>query len=302
MSNLHYIAPESLDDALRIKSERGANARVIAGGTDLILRMRDRVFTPDLLVDLRRLPLGKIKHSNGGVLLGPSVSLSQILEDEETRKRFPALIEACLPFAGPPIRNRATIGGNIVNASPAADLVPPLLAYDARVEMRTQSGSRELPLSELFTGPGQTVMEPEEILTGVRIPPLPDNSAAHFIKLGQRRSMAISVVNLCTRLSLASDGTVAEARIALGAVAPTPLRATAAERILTGMEIAPELLEKAAQSASEEISPISDVRASGDYRRRMTRVLVHRALKVTRDELRHDEQGRDEQGKAVSDD
>jgi CO/xanthine dehydrogenase FAD-binding subunit len=285
MSNPQYVAPDSLADALRIKSESGAGARVIAGGTDLILRMRDRVFTPELLVDLCRIPLTGISLGSDQMCIGPSVSLSQILAHEDIAGLFPALAEACRPFAGPPIRNRATLGGNIVNASPAADLVPPLIAYDARVVLSSVSGDREVPLAEFFTGPGQTVLEPDEILTEVKLPLMPARTAAHFIKLGQRRSMAISIVNLCTRLSLAEDGKITTARIALGAVAPTPMRAVAAEKALTGKALSPELIEQAAQLASEEISPISDVRASGDYRRRMTGVLVRRALTVTRDEL-----------------
>ena len=285
MSNPQYVAPESLADALHIKSESGASARVIAGGTDLILRMRDRVFTPELLVDLCRIPLTGISCGSDQMCIGASVNLSQILAHEDIARLFPALAEACRPFAGPPIRNRATLGGNIVNASPAADLVPPLIAYDARVVLSSVSGDREVPLVEFFTGPGQTVLEPDEILTEVRLPLMPARTAAHFIKLGQRRSMAISIVNLCTRLSLAEDRKIATARIALGAVAPTPMRAVAAEKALMGTALSPEMIEQAAQLASKEISPISDVRASGDYRRRMTRVLVRRALTVTRDEL-----------------
>ncbi len=285
MANPQYVAPESLADALRIKSESGAGARVIAGGTDLILRLRDRVFTPELLVDLRRIELTGISFSKVEMCIGPSVNLSQILAHEEIAVLFPALVEACLPFAAPPIRNRATIGGNIVNASPAADLVPPLLAYDASIVLSSESGDRHLALSEFFTGPGQTVMEPDEILTSVRLPLMPADTSAHFIKLGQRRSMAISIVNLCTRLSLAEDRTIVAARVALGAVAPTPLRVIAAEDALTGMRVSSELFEQAAQLASEEISPISDARASGDYRKRMTKVLVRRALMVNRNEL-----------------
>lgn len=285
MTSPHYVAPESLEDALRIKSENGADARVIAGGTDLILRMRDQVFSPHLLVDLRQVPLTGISRAGDRMCIGPSVTLSQILAHEDIARLFPALTEACRPFAGPPIRNRATIGGNIVNASPAADLVPPLIAYDARIVLSSVSGDREIPLTEFFTGPGQTVLESAEILTEVSLPLMPARTAAHFIKLGQRRSMAISIVNLCARLSLAEDRTVLAARIALGAVAPTPMRAVAAEKALTGKAISPEIFEQAAQLAGEEISPISDVRASGDYRRRMTGVLVRRALMETRNEM-----------------
>jgi carbon-monoxide dehydrogenase medium subunit len=285
MASPRYLAPESLEDALRIKSERGSDVRVIAGGTDLILRMRDRVHSPELLIDLRRVPLGDISQSAGELRIGSYASQSQILADEEIAASFPALTEACRPFAGPPIRNRATIGGNIVNASPAADLVPPLLAYDATVVLHSISGERELPLAGFFTGPGQTVMNPDEILTQIRLPLPPARSAAHFIKLGHRRSMAIAIVNLCTRISLAEDGSVATARIALGAVAPTVVRAVGAETALTGRKFSDDLIAEAAELACGQITPISDVRGTSSYRKRMAGVLVRRALGATRDEL-----------------
>jgi len=159
------------------------------------------------------------------------------------------------------------------------------MAYDAKLVLASTSGQRVLPLADFLTGPGQSLLGPEEILTEIRLPFSPAGSAACFIKLGQRRSMAISIVNLCTRLSLAADGTVATARIVLGAVAPTPLRAVAAEAVLTGNDITTALLDEAAQQASRESMPISDVRASGSYRKRMTAVLVRRALSAAWGEL-----------------
>jgi CO/xanthine dehydrogenase FAD-binding subunit len=285
MSSPQYAAPASFDEALEIKGELGADARVIAGGTDLILRMRDRVHSPKLLVDLRRLSLDHISINADGLRLGTSVTMEQILTDAGIAELYPALAESCRPFAGPPIRNRATVGGNIVNASPAADLAPALMAYEASVVLASTGGERVLPLQDFFTGPGHTVMTAEEILTEVRIPWMPDATAARFIKLGQRRSMAISIVNLAARLTLAGDRKIAAARIALGAVAPTPVRALAAETVLIGKELSADLLGQAARQASQEISPISDVRASSDYRRRMTGVLVRRALTAVWDDL-----------------
>ena len=209
-----YIAPETLEDALSIKSRSGAGARVIAGGTDLILRMRDRVFEPEVLVDLQRVALDSIVCDEREMRIGPYVTHSRILADTGIATLFPALTESCRQVAGPPIRNRGTIGGNIVNASPAADLVPPLMAYDARIVLRSISGQRELALADFFTGPGATVMEPDEILTEIILPLMPARTASCFIKLGHRRSMAISIVNLCARLSRSADGTLAAARIA----------------------------------------------------------------------------------------
>ncbi len=285
MSVAEFITPASLVDALSVKKDRGAAARVIAGGTDLILRMRDKVLSPSLLIDLRRLSLDGIALTDEGLSLGAYVSLSQVLESADIEKHFPALPAACREFAGPPIRNRATLGGNIVNASPAADLVPPLIAYDANIVLSSSGGERVLPLAEFFVGPGQSVIEPGEILTEIRLPLMSDPSAAVFIKLGQRRSMAISQVNVTTRLTVGESGLPIEARIVLGSVAPVPLSAVKAEELLQGKELSDEQLNEVARAAREEVTPISDVRASDSYRLQMTEVLVRRALLATRDEL-----------------
>lgn len=280
-----YTAPASLAEALRMKKERGADARVIAGGTDLILRMRDEVLSPSTLIDLRRISLDRVVYAGDEMRLGAFVSLSQLLESDDMERFFPALSAACREFAGPPIRNRATLGGNIVNASPAADLVPPLIAYDATIVLSSSEGDRILPLVEFFVGPGQSVIERDEILTEIRLRVMPPLSAATFIKLGQRRSMAISQVNMTTRLSIDESSVVSQARIVLGAVAPVPMRAVAAEQIISGKALSEELLCAAAQKAREEITPISDVRASHSYRMEMTEALVRRALLATWDQL-----------------
>jgi carbon-monoxide dehydrogenase medium subunit len=291
MNGPGYIAPEKLEDALCAKNEHGAAARVIAGGTDLILRMRAGVLTPALLIDLRRMSLNSISESGGNLRLGACVTQAQILADPGCAERYPALVSACREFAGPPIRNRGTIGGNLVNASPAADLVPPLLAYDASVVLASTSGVRAVTLAEFFTGPGETVMEPEEILTEVSLPLMPPRTASRFSKLGQRRSMAISIVNLATRLTLGDSCRVREARIALGAVAQTPIRAVAAEELLIGEEPTNDLLALVAEKAGRVTSPITDVRASKSYRLRMTEVLVRRALEANRVDLWRKESG-----------
>jgi len=285
MQTPEYAAPATLNDALLLKKERGADASVIAGGTDLILRMRDNVLSPALLIDLRAIPLANISLTDNAMHVGAYVTLAQLLANDDIAENFPALPAACREFAGPPIRNRGTLGGNIVNASPAADLVPPLLAYDASIVLASSGGDREMPLAEFFTGPGQTIMQPDEILTEIRLPLMPPRTAASFIKLGQRRSMAISIVNLTIRLTLDASSAVSEARIVLGAVAPTPIRAYAAERLLTGSEVSDELIEQVARNAEKEATPISDTRASEAYRKNMIAVLVRRALLATRAEL-----------------
>ena len=280
-----YNAPATIDDALRLKSELGADARVIAGGTDLILKMRDQLYSPSLLIDLQNLALDAISCMADDVRIGPCTTHSQLLASADIRTIFPALAEACREFAGPPIRNRGTIGGNIVNASPAADLIPPLLAYDARIVLASSGGNREVELAEFFTGPGQTIMAVNEILTEVRLPNPSVPGAATFIKLGQRRSMAIALVSIATRLSLDKNGLLSEARIVLGSVAPTPVRALDAEALLVGSKPTEELIDIAAVEAGKKATPISDVRASEGYRNDMTEVLVRRALRTNLSDL-----------------
>ncbi len=285
MNMPEFIMPATLDDSLEIKRQYGTEARVIAGGTDLILRMRDKVLAPSLLIDLRQASLDHINLSPEYLSLGASVTVSQILENKDIVAMFPAIPMACRLFAGPPIRNRATLGGNIVNASPAADLVPPMIAYDAEIVLKSVGEERVLPMLEFFLGPGQSTINDGEILTEIRLP-LPSTSAvASFNKLAQRQSMAISQVNIATRLSVDERGQVSAARIVLGAVAPVAMRAVAAEEMLIGRELSEELLCTAASKAREEMNPISDIRASRAYRLEMTEVLVRRALLATRHEL-----------------
>lgn len=285
MSIPDYLAPTTLSRALQLKKQRGADARIVAGGTDLILKMRDKVFSPTMLIDLRRISLDSISLTNDVMRLGAYVTQSQLLASADILKMYPALCAACREFAGPPIRNRGTLGGNIVNASPGADLLPPLLAYDASVVLASSGTERELPLTEFFTGPGQTIMAPEEILTEIRMPVMPSRTASAFIKLGQRRSMAIALVSVAARLTLDEKGVISVARIVLGAVAPTPIRAHAAETVLTGGRLSDEMIAQAAHEAQDAAKPISDVRAHEPYRKDMTEVLVRRALVAARDEL-----------------
>lgn len=285
MKHPEYYAPATLEEALVIKRDRGADASIIGGGTDLILKMKNRQQSPELLLDLRRVSLNAISLHADEIHLDAGVTESQLLASTEIGQLFPAVSEACRQFAGPPIRNRGTVGGNLVNASPAADLAPPLMAYDASVVLASSAAVRSVSLAEFFTAPGQTVMAADEILTQVRLPRMPPDTTASFIKLGQRRSMAISIVNLATRVSFAAGGEVLSARIVLGAVAPTPMRARRAEEMLIGEMLSDDLIDAAAQEARLESAPISDVRASKDYREKMVGVLVNRALKANRLDL-----------------
>ena len=251
---------------------------VVAGGTDIIPQLRSGAIAPRHLIDLRKLSINHIDVEQDQVRLGARVTQAMVLESHELTNLFPALGEACRAMAGPTIRNRATLGVNLANASPAADSAPPLLAFDAVVVLDKESSQRIVSLDKLFKGPGETVIEMDELLTEVRIPKLPPNSRTKFIKLGIRGAMAIAVTSVAVRLSFDHDQKIKTARIALGSVAPTPLRSISAEQVLEGEDPSDAIFKEAAMKAEEEASPISDMRASATYRKKMVYVLVQRCL------------------------
>lgn len=280
MNKPDYLAPTSLEEALETVGQQTEGVQIIAGGTDLVPRMRSRVIEPKLLVDLRLLNLDGIEKTADGIRIGASATHTDILESDLLAEHCPALCEAAADIAGPPIRNRGTVGGNLVNASPAADLAPPLLVYDAVVILAKAGSKREIPLVDFFTGPGQTVLAADELLTEIRIPPVPPNTTSKFIKLGKRKAMAVAVVSAAARLTIDEAGKISQARIALGSVAPTPIRARKAEASLEGQSPSSDLFTEAGQIAGSESSPISDIRASGSYRKKMVAVLTRRALEA----------------------
>ncbi len=285
MNKPEYLAPKTLEEAFEALKSNPDGTMIIAGGTDMVPRMRAGVFKPDLLVDLRLLALDEITLEDDFVRIGAYVTHSDILGSQLLSDQFPALVEAAKDIAGPPIRNRGTLGGNLVNASPAADLATPLIAYDALAVIADQSGERDVPLSRFFTGPGKTVLKPEEILTAIKIQKISSKTGAKFTKLGKRKAMAIAVVSAAVRISLNEEGKIQTARIALGSVAPVPLRVPKAEEVLEGKTPDEKLFANAGQTASEQCTPISDLRSTGDYRKKMVAVLVRRALSAAWENL-----------------
>ena len=273
-----YIAPTSLDEALKILNNNMGETKVIAGGTDLIPRMRSGMATPKRLLDIRKLSLSSIKLQGDFICIGAGATHTAIMESELLSVYCPILRKVAYKIAGPPIRNRGTVGGNLVSASPAADLAPPLLINDAEVVLSSFRAERVVPLVDFFTGPGETVITHKEILTEIRIPVSTETAATCFIKLGKRNAMTISVVHSAVRFSLDSKGKIASSRIALGSVAPTPVRAVKAEEALEGELPGMELFQNVSALASEEVSPISDNRASAGYRLEMVYVLTKRSL------------------------
>jgi CO/xanthine dehydrogenase FAD-binding subunit len=282
-----YVAPDNLDAALA-ELEKSVGATIIAGGTDLLTLWRAGVIQPDLLIDLKSLGMSYIRSEEDHVRIGAYTTLSELIASKQLAENFPILIDACSEIAAPPIRNQGTLGGNLVNASPAADTAPPLLVYDAEVVLVKREAQRVVALEAFFTETGETVKERNEILTEVRIPLLQHGTTTKFIKIGKRKAMAIAVASVATRIMMGENGEVLEARIALGSVAPIPLRARKAESVLEGSELSDEIITLAANKARDEASPISDIRASFEYRSRMVKVLVQRALKSTWEELRRE--------------
>jgi CO/xanthine dehydrogenase FAD-binding subunit len=273
------LRPRSLDEALQILA-RDPQARPLAGGTDLVVQMRDGRRRIETLVDIGPLGLAGIREVAGGIEIGACTVMEAIATDARVRAVCPSLAEAAALVGAWPIQCRATLGGNLANASPAADTIPPLLVAEARVLAVSPSGRREVPLTELFIGPGKTRLAPGELIAAVVVP-APRRGGGRtierFVKVGPRREQIIAVVSLAARVSL-EGGVIAEARLALGSVAATPVRATTAERALTGKRPTPELRRRACEALQDDIAPIDDVRAPASYRRMAAAVLLDRVL------------------------
>jgi carbon-monoxide dehydrogenase medium subunit len=277
--SFQYHEPTSLAEAVELGADFGADGRFLAGGTDLIIQMRRGKLSPRHVVSLHRVSGLDGIGVNGGVTLGALVTHRALERHPAFQGRLRALVEGAEVIGGHQVRNVATVGGNIVNASPAADLVPVLLTLDATVTCVGPGGERTFPLDAFLVGPGQTARRPDELLTSVRFSALPERSATAFLKAGRRKAMEISVVCVAARLTLdeARERCV-EARIALGAVAPTTWRARSAEQALEGRAPTPDVLRQAGRLAATECRPISDVRASARYRAHLVETLVPRAL------------------------
>jgi aerobic carbon-monoxide dehydrogenase medium subunit len=279
VKDFEYLAPTSIQQALEWLNTHRGRARVLAGGTDLYLRLRKGVFLPDYVIDLKRVPrLDYITpNRGGGVQIGPTTLQDEVARSSLIQQLYPALAEAALWVGAVQTRNRATVVGNLCNASPAADTAPALLSYAAQVKIASAQGERTLALEEFFVGPGKTALQENELVAEVILPAPERHSGAAFFRR-TRTAMDIAVVCGATMLQL-SNGTCQNARIALGAVGPTPLRATRAEAALRGQTLADHVIEDASRLASEEARPIDDVRSTAEYRREMVRVLTRRALR-----------------------
>lgn len=274
-----FHEPTSVADAVALGARLGGEGRFLAGGTDLIIQMRRGRIAPRHVVSLHRIAGLDGIAVDGVVRLGALVTHRSVERCAHFEGPLRALVEGAEVVGGHQIRNVATVGGNVVNASPAADVVPVLLALDASLTCVSPDGERTLSLDGFLTGPGQTARRPGELLTSIRFDRLPPLSATAFLKAGRRKAMEISVVCVAVRLTLdAARERCLEARIALGAVAPTTMRARGAERVLEGQGLTDDVVRRAGQLAAGECQPISDVRASARYRRLLVETLVPRAI------------------------
>lgn len=279
MQAFDYARPGSLAEALALAGN-GRQVLFLAGGTDVIIQLREGRRSCDLLIDLKRIPeLTRIAELPGGGLeIGAAVPLAEVYEHPRVRSDFPALVDAAGIIGGIAIQSRATLGGNLCNASPAADSSPALMALGATLRIAGPAGERELPVADFFLGPGRNALQPGEVLVSVRVPALPPRAAAFYHRFIPRNEMDIAVASAGVFLALDAAGRIADARVALGAVAPTPILVPAAREALVGREPGAEAFEAAGEAARAAARPIDDMRGSAAQRRHLSRVLTVRAL------------------------
>jgi aerobic carbon-monoxide dehydrogenase medium subunit len=272
--------PRNVDEVLRVLSERGPDAKLLAGGTDLLPQMKNGVLKPACVVDLSGVERVRALQADArGLRVGAAVSARALERDATTQRTYTSLAESGALVGSVQVRNLATLGGNLCNAAPSADMAPPLLALDAEAVIAGPKGERRIPIADFFTGVRRTVLAPDELLLELVVPAPGARSGGQYLRHTPRRELDIAVVGVASQLTL-SDGVCSKARIALAAVAPVPLRARAAEQALEGKPVTAEAIERAAELAVGVAKPISDQRGSADYRRHLVRVLTRRTLRT----------------------
>ncbi len=276
----NYLEPRTIKEAVLLLIQYQGKAKVIAGGTDLLNQIRLKMIKPEYIVDIGYIPgLDYVKYSaEGGLSIGALATIRSLEMSAEIQKHHPVISQAASLIGSMAIRNVGTIGGNLCHASPSAETAPSLIGLGASVKLMGPDGERTVALEKFFTGPGQTVLQTGELMVEIQVPPMPPHTKGIYLKHSTRGTVNPAVVGVAA--IVATDGKrCKEIKLVLGAVAPTPIRAKKAEAILRGEEIADTLIEKAAQAASDESSPITDVRASADYRKEMVKVFTRYALR-----------------------
>jgi carbon-monoxide dehydrogenase medium subunit len=276
---MDYFEPKSIGEALSLLAKYGAEAKVIAGGTDVMVDIKYKE-EPGCLVNIKKISgLGTIQENGGSLRIGPLVTIHEMEMNKLVRERLPVLWESCHQFASLQIRNTATIGGNVCRASPSGETLAPLLVLEAKANLAFSEGEKTEPFASFFQGPGKSTIGSKGLLTEIDVPYPPPESRGAYLKHAVRGAMDIAMVGVAVLVTPgAAKNSLQDVRIGLGAVAPTPIRATKAEALLRGKPLTAALVKEAAATAAAESSPISDQRSSGEYRRGIVEALTRRGL------------------------
>jgi CO/xanthine dehydrogenase FAD-binding subunit len=278
---LEMYQPMSLQEASRLLKDKGPGGRFLAGGTDLVIAIKEKGLIPKYVVDLKRIPglSGIRENADGSIAIGALTTMRELETASLITGKYPFLAQSAAEVGSIQIRNRATVGGNMANATPSADVAPSLIALDATAKLVNATDARTVPLEDFFRGPGQTVMNSDEILTEITIPKTRPRLVGEYIKFSPRDMMDLAYVGIAVVYALGErEKRCQGVRIVLGAVAPTPIRARKAEAILEGQTLTEALAAAAGEEAARESKPISDVRSSADYRRAMVSAMTKRAI------------------------
>jgi carbon-monoxide dehydrogenase medium subunit len=289
LPRFEFLSPKSIKEAISLLAEYGPEAKVIAGGTDLISEMRWGEWRPQYVLGLSQISgLDEIQFDKtSGLKIGAACTIGEIERSSIIREHYPILAQAASVLGSMEIRNRATVGGNLCTAAPSADMPPSLLVLGAKAVIATKKGENVLPLEDFFAGPKKTVLNHDEILVRLELPPVEPNSAGEYIKFGRRNAMEIAMIGVAALITLENgNSTCKEARLAYATAAPTPIRSKEAEKVLTGKKLVREIIELAAETASKEASPRTSWRTTEEYRRDLIRVLTGRAIQKAVDKLK----------------
>ena len=280
MAEFEYFEPKNLREACNLLDGYKDEAVILAGGTDLLVKVKEEIVEPHYVINIKRIPdLSYVTYGEGGLKIGALTLFRDITRSDVIMDKYPALHSAARKMGSPLIRNLATLGGNLVQSSPSADSAPPLLVYGAKVKLTSSRGERSILLEDFFLGPGKNARSDDEIMTEVQVPEPDAQAKSNFVKLSRRKGMDLSIANAAAWLTPdSSDGVCEDIKIALGAVAPVPMRAKKAENTLIGKKLDLDTIREAALMAQEEVAPISDVRASAEYRLEMVRVLTEKVI------------------------
>jgi len=274
-----YLEPVIIEEAVSMLERYGDSAKVLAGGTDLVVHMKNRAIRPRYVISLGKISaLDFIENDDAGLRIGPLVTMNRLANNKKVKLQYPIISQAA-GLVSVAVRNVATVGGNLCTASPSADTPPALIALGATARITGPAGERKVLLEDFFLGPGETVLGKSEIVTAVEIPPPSAHSGGIYLKYAIKGSSDLAIIGVAVLVALNGNSRACEkARIVLGAVAPTPVRVRQAERILEGKQIGEKEIEESARTASAEAQPISDIRASAEYRKEMTYVFTRLAI------------------------